>query len=407
MATYKSTVEWVDENHPFFVTPLINLGKPRMDLSISTAQIEDDYNGGFALAINPEFFEQYNEAECAGVLTHELYHVLMNHLAEFDKFENVKARQIAQECVVNDSVLEEGMALPDAELFYGMDWVQYNASFLPTKIVYDDLMKNPGKIPQKVELDCSHFDKGLNPREVFSQIFNNADIEKASESLKTILEDAASKAGSGFHFERRTATGKRISMKWTELINKIHPETFSTGGKSETRPDWSRPRRKLAGMRQRVMLPDKRDLGKSGVGGNKRPRIILALDTSGSIPRDKVQELLALAQSIPKRKVDVACCTFSTYYVPLDISRDIEEQDIAGGGTDFSAVREFVDSQSDSRDTHVIVITDGYAHFSHQWGYTNYPQNLDTNWHWLILDRMNMSDPMVKKNLYNYKEYVA
>lgn len=404
MATYKSTVDWLNVHHPFLVTPLINLGKPVFNVEIPTAQVEKNADSDVELSINPKFFEQHSEQECAGVLTHELYHIVMNHLAEFNKFDNEQARIIAQECIVNDSVLEEGMVLPDIGLCYGQDWVQYNASFLPTKIVYDDLMKDPDKLPQEVKVSCSHKDKGLDPREIFSKVFQGADLDEASESMKVILEDAASKAGTGFSLGT-AKSGKQINLKWVELINRMHPDTFTGGGKSKTTSTWARPRRKLAGLPERIMLPDRRDSKKYGLGGNNRPKVILALDTSLSIPREKVDELMALANSIPKNKVDVACCTFSTYHKELDISKEVTGQAIANGGTDFNAVQKFVSEQKSTKNLHVIVITDGFAAF--RYGGGRVPETLDTHWHWLVFRQKRTSDDRISKNIYLYEDYIG
>ena len=419
MTDYKSTMDWMNDNVPFMVTPVINLGRPRLDTNIPTAQVEyADDNGDIQLAINPEFFAKHTEPECAGVLTHELYHILFNHLAEFDKFENDQARTIAQECIVNDSVLEEGMELPDIGLAYGMDWVKYNASFLPTKVVYDDLMMDPDKLPQEIQVSCSHghgreegedgqSQGGLDPREAFGKVFQNADIDEASESMKAILEDAAKKAGTGFQFKRGTQSGKKISLKWTDLINRIHPDTFSEGGKSKSNSTWARPRRKLAGMNPRVMLPDRNDQDKCGLGGNKRPKIIMALDTSGSVPAEKVTELMDLARSIPKRKVDVVCCTFSTEHEPFNPDVKPEDQRIASGGTDFATVVEFVKKQKNWEKASVIVITDGYAQFGWYGRGTPAPANLNTHWHWLVFNGDGVQDDRVTKNIYQYDEYVG
>lgn len=410
MTTYSKALDWLDQNDPFMVTPLINLGKPSMDVNIPTAQIEKiEGANDFRLVINPDFFAKHTEPECAGILTHELYHVIFNHLSEFDKFENNQARIIAQECIVNDSVLEEGMELPDIGLCFGIDWVQYNASFLPTKVVYDDLMKNPEKLPpeEDINVQCSHGETDKDAREAFKKIFKDADLTQAPESIKALLEDAAQKAGTGFSFKQETASGRQIGLKWAQLINRIHPDTFSDGGKSKSTATWSRPRRKLAGMPERIMLPDRKDKKEYGFGGDKRPKILLALDTSGSIPKDKVQELLDLANTIPKKKVDVICCTFSTYPQKLDIDQEADSQKIAQGGTDFDAIVSFLQRQPNHEKIPVIVVTDGGARFGGWTGTSQLPANLHSHWHWLVFRGYRIDDRRVTKNIYEYEDFVA
>lgn len=404
MSSYKEAIAWLDDHHPFFVTPLLNLGTPREDTSVDTLAVQK-IGKDIQLMINPDFLDEHTTEECAGLLSHELYHVVMNHLGEQDKFEHEQVMVIAQECIVNDSVLEEGMSLPDSAIL-GMNYVEYNTSFLPTKIVYDDLLKKLDPLPEKSERNCSHTSgEGLDQREIFNKIFNNADIEEAPESLKVMLENAASKAGSGFSFQKTTKSGRKISLKWTELINKIHPNTFSDGGRSKSSGTWSRPRRKLAGMPERIMLPDRKDLDQAGLGGNRRPKIVLALDTSGSIPKEKVVELLDLANSIPKRKVDVICCTFADDYVKLDIDKSFDDQTVAWGGTDFYAISEFVRDHAE-QDTHVIVITDGHAEFGYYESKAA-PVNLNTHWHWLVFPTPYIKDRRVTENIYSYKDYVS
>lgn len=403
MSSYKSAMDWLNEHNPFMVTPIINLGTPRFNKSIPTAQVEPDKEGDVFLSINPDFFAKHTESECAGILTHELYHIIFNHLGEFDKFENTQARTIAQECIVNDSVLEEGMNLPEIGLYFGKDWVNYNSSFLPTKIVYDDLMKNPEKLPKEVQISCSHEPgKGLDPRDAFMKAFNGIDLGDASEAMKSILEDAAKKAGTEFGFQQATQSGRKISLKWAALINKIHPKTFTEGGQSKARSTWARPRRKLAGMTDRIMLPDRESKNEYGMGGNKRPKIVLALDTSGSIPAEKVTELMDLASTIPSKKVEVVCCTFSTYPVEFNPQVKPQDQKVASGGTDFSAIVKFMRDKSISH-VPVIVITDGYAHFYDG----DAPANMDKDWHWLVFDGEGINDRRVTKNVDNYTDFVA
>lgn len=149
-----------------------------------------------------------------------------------------------------------------------------------------------------------------------------------------------------------------------------------------------RPRRKLAGMHtfSDAILPslETPDKGAASTRSDRKPFIVLALDTSGSIGTETANKFVNLARSIPQDKVKVSACTFTTSYRPLDL----DKPKWYGGGTCFSPIEQFIrDKAMPENDgkypSAVIVVTDGFADF---YRHERPTREQAQNWTWLLLD---------------------
>jgi len=112
----------------------------------------------------------------------------------------------------------------------------------------------------------------------------------------------------------------------------------------------------------------------------KKPAIVLALDTSGSISAQDKNRFISLAQSIPQDKIELFACTFTTSVRPLDL----ENPRFLNGGTAFGPIHDWIMKDvlphTKTYPKAVVVVTDGMASF--------YPQAMATEeqkkgWFWL------------------------
>lgn len=130
------------------VTDAISLGVTNMGRAtncsdeIAKVQVSRGVDAAmFRLFLNPEKFSGFTIEERAGVVWHELNHILHDHLSHFVDNEGMDDRQkltIAQEIVCNDTVLHHGVSLPLLDsLFHGERILGYNTFPKSTQEVYE------------------------------------------------------------------------------------------------------------------------------------------------------------------------------------------------------------------------------------------------------------------------------
>lgn len=428
---FKEALEWLDDNYGFFLTPVLNMGYPEVDMECDSAYVTLDVKaeGGFVFRVNPEFTGNCSTEELAGVLAHETMHVLLGHMRLVENYTDPKRFNIAADVIINDYLYDAGFQLPDGVL-RGESVVGYDCALADLADVYHAIKmpekqqgssqdeKSPqGSAPagggqgsnssdggqgEQPGADETHESCGFSERirEAIEAARNaGEDIEKAlKEGAKDVqdnvgalmpadLDQAAQKtglaAGSGFFTEDEYASENGMTLNWAKLLSEVEPDILKKPGKLRTpeQTSWHAPRRKLVSYYPKIVLPTtkvKEEEPKKKRGDSK-PMLVLALDCSGSIPRDMVNKMTRLARSVPEDLIEIQVCTFSTYYVPFD--PQAAHNKTASGGTDFSAVEHYVRKISKGKyPKAVIVITDGEAQF-----YSVKPKNEELkNWTWLM-----------------------
>lgn len=409
---FKNAIDYLDDNYAFFCTHILNMGRPHYSGLVPTACVlvpKDKDESEWEYHFSAEFAKRLNVQDFAFVMAHETMHILLRHLRLGEKFEHKKVFNIAADCVINDYLVNMGMSLPkqfvdgeSLDLMSGEKCVQMDCANLTVSEVYDLLLKQAGD--QGVDLD--EFEKGSGyafPGQSGDQIDDHEWIHDATFGQKEAAKNAADSAPTPAPLDQKAqdddfratsrAAGKgegsalhdfvtktKATLKWAELLKIVNPDVFKGKGLYRPKKSFHRPRRKLTGYYPDIMLPVERDDDRFKGRGSKRPLIVFALDTSGSVSRDDVLKAYELVQSIPEDKIQVRCCYFHTQYGDLDLSTPNPKY--TSGGTDFSAIERFVTEKIEPEIGHypkaVVVITDGYATFSRE------QQRFPDNWHWLI-----------------------
>lgn len=235
--------------------------------------------------------------------------------------------------------------------------------------------------------------------------FKPEDLPDDLEEILTEAQNTYEKtqmAGDGVGAEEYMKE-KKVSLKWVELLEKLDPDMFRKPG-AGPRPvtSFRTPRRKLAGMHKfsPMILPNMEtpEQGPLTKKSDRKPAIVLALDTSGSIGNDTANKFVNLGKSIPLDKVEVFGCTFTTQYRPIDFDNPAWNS----GGTCFSCIEGFIrDCVLPHNDGNypkaVVVVTDGYASFR-----TMKPTTAQAEgWFWLLIDEYQKG--MAAQNLANSK----
>lgn len=177
MATYDEATEWLDENFPFFLTLVLNLGQPQYCSNIPTMQIVEDNTAidGFVLQISPDFIEKLTPAEAAGVLGHEALHAILGHLGEASEgyFKDSWSLMASQEMICNDRLVDAGFVLPEGNPFYGDAMIGQSTVPYSTFDVYDLVTE---------KLNNTHDDDNASFNENSEHISNTSDSDSGSSA---------------------------------------------------------------------------------------------------------------------------------------------------------------------------------------------------------------------------------
>lgn len=442
MDNYKRGMTYLNDHFPFFTVVVSNLGRPVVNnhvvgkvgadhefleegtpiYEVPTLQVQRNKDDNqFELVINERFLDDLSDAEVAATLAHESFHITLSHLNEVFSLDpeskefgkDKKKMVLAQECIVNDNVTNEGFKLPDLRmksketgelkggLFFGPDVVKRNVAYYSTREVMD-LIEDDNEQLQQMGGDGENehyvimsdedlkdlqdqISKGVR-HAVFEGKIDPDDID--SDEMKSVLkiDGKGKKAGTSKSKTQRHFEKMGISINWFRYLRRLDPSAFRDGGNmGDLKTSWHAPRKKTAYMlNQGVRLPQYRNRFSKNNVGNLKPQIVFALDFSGSIPREMTEVMANLARAVPDG-IEIHCCTFSTEFVPFDHKRK-DEQETASGGTDFSAVQQYVNSLNLRVQPNVVVVTDGEARF----GSVAPTQDImDKRWNWLLIDPRN------------------
>jgi len=137
---YADALAIVRAINPALGKMIARLGAPLIDEEIPTAQVRLDVeHKAIEFAINPEFYVALDDETAAAVITHEAYHVLLNHLSEVGDRENypdANSLVIAHECLANDSLIGSTGLEPKQNPYRGLENYGVDFSYLTTPEAY-------------------------------------------------------------------------------------------------------------------------------------------------------------------------------------------------------------------------------------------------------------------------------
>lgn len=440
---WNEVVNMLDDEYAFFLTHILNMGKPRWTEQLPTAAVglPLDQNGNvvkdtdeFEFMFNPKFFEALTPESRMFITSHEGMHIILNHLklSQADHFDDKQLFNIAADCVINDYLVESGMKAPEkaelekvfgtkeANLMYGKEQVGYNCASRTVTEVYDDLKKKQNQQggggqgdPQQGQPQAG---QGGGQGDYFE--FDNHDwmhdpnfkkeLEKAiNEAIKNADKDAPgeidqmrqdinyssdaldgfrSPPGEGLGPEEEWAQVHGVSMAWTDLLKEVDPDLFRGKGIAPPPvPSYHKPRRKMGAYYPDIMLPVYRKNPNIADDADEKPIIAMFLDVSGSISQLDRKRFISLAKTVPTDKIELIAHTFTTEVRELDL----ENPRYNSGGTDFGCIQRYIKTVltkdfrlSGKYPKAVIVVTDGEASF----GQYRPTEQEAKSWYWLVTD---------------------
>jgi len=310
---------------------------------------EDDscltmYTDGTVIGYNKKFIESLVIEELRSVLCHEVLHIVFQHDLILGRGTNKDQFiwNMATDYVINLVLKDAGFKLPQDCLFD----IKYNRKSAET--VYNELIKDKDK-------HKSIFSLGITDPGKCGEVRPNpakSESEKkfAEQDRKIVVQQAASIAKKqgclSSNLERIICELTEPKIPWREVLSRFLVEN------SKNDYSWKIPNRKY--LNQDLYLPS---LSNPELG-----EVILAVDTSGSISNQDLNEIATEIQSILSmfnKEFEVIYCDAKVVgKETIDPYSQLKLNPKGGGGTDYRPV--FVDIV-DKNIICLIYFTDGYC----------------------------------------------
>ena len=337
----------------------INIG---VDNKQPTIYISGDSNGQIRMNYNEEWFNNLPAKERMAVIEHEILHIANKHGKRFDEERNLPGNHdkataylIGADCAINqlvdnmpkDSVTYEKVKqlLEQEGIAHGLEQnreAEYYVNYL--KMV--KASKPMGGKGDKGGQGCNHFDKSSQEKGM-DDVSNN--------EVEEIVKESAKQAGSvPAGIEKILEELTRITkLNWKQLLRLNCAKSI----KAESRPSWKRLRRRS-------------EVEVKGHVNNYKPRIVVAIDTSGSIygspgTLEEFTGQLSNIQSCFGGEFTVVECDAQiqkVYKLRRSIKPDRKFK--GGGGTDFRPVFDLCEKEL--KPGLLIFFTDGEGAFPSQ-----------------------------------------
>jgi len=357
--------------HPFFGNMATRLQIKECDDWCPTAATD-----GRNLFFNTEFFSKMTSKEIEFVIAHEILHCVFDHMTRRED-RDPQLHNIACDYIVNNTLVRDniGEKPKDVEIF--QDW-KYDG--WASEAVYDDIYKKGKKAMEQLgKLLDEHIDweKGESTggtkqdpnskQKGKAPAYSKEEMEQIKNEIKESMMAAAQAAGAGNlpkEVERIIQQFTEPKMNWRELLQ----QQIQSVVKNDY--TFARPSRK--GWHSGVILP--------GTNYDETIDICIAIDTSGSIMNQQVEDFLGEVQGIMDQYKDYNIkiwCFDTAVHNEQDFNASGESIDSykmeGGGGTDFMANWEYM-KENDIVPKKFIMFTDGYPWDT--WGDENYCDTL-------------------------------
>lgn len=310
------------------------------------------------LFYNPEWIMTLTSGELRAVLQHEALHVLLHHITRADHFDyNKRGYNIAADMAINCHVsnLPQGCFYPST--FQMPD-------FEASEWYYENLKKEAEKNGKDVngytdgkgELVDSHGRWGECESDVVKEKIRGI----AEKCIKAQEEKGWSDIGTGLakaiiEANKPVVNWKR-ELRW--FINKV-----ILAGHRNTR---TRINRREQAIREHRPENLKNVYIQPGNRRNYTNKLLVGIDTSGSITNEEIEIFLSEINGMVAEKVECHVVMFDTKLLgePEEIKKKIKSMEIVGrGGTSFTPLFQYSDEHKYDG---VVLFTDGCAPFDYQ-----------------------------------------
>ena len=353
---------------PFYGLFLIMLNKQWNNKAVPTAGVSKQ-GINYQLYLNEDFWKSLSPNQHMGLLKHELLHIAFFHITDFDHLTDKEIANIAMDIEINQYIAKDllppGPQLPESYPELKLEPKK------GTQYYYDKLMqgKKNGNCPNlnavlaamaQGEIKVRISAKGGGQMEVQLpdhstwEEFDNLD-EATKKLIKTQTAHILSEVAEQVQKSRGTVPGEMAEI--LERITKLEPPKFNwraylrrfVGGSIKTFTKMSKHK------------PNFRFLDNPGLKHKQKRKILVAIDTSGSVSTNELVEFLGEINHISRTgtEVIIAQCDAAIKKIgKFDPKQDFE---ISGRrGTSFHPVTDYYDANWKKFNC-LIYLTDGEA----------------------------------------------
>lgn len=306
-----------------------------------------------------DFFTDFNDDEKEFVISHEIFHIVLNHL-----FRNLgKDRDLlnyVEDAIINQLLIRDGLVMPEG-LVYVEDALDYSVDELYLKLLpkLDEIKEWMGSNTYHIELTDEEINDKLN--EILNNYYNSysRDLkelmndnqqlrEELIDDFQEKLKQEAEATGYGKYAGRQEFPSVEVGkaaplLYWQELLKQtlVVPAEVTTSFYEV----------EMDGI---IRKEEKSDVGYS------ESEIII--DSSGSMNMQKIKSILRECKNIlSSSSIRIGFCDVQFYgWNEIRNESDIDNLRIIGrGGTDFDNMANSFSIDADNK----IVITDGECTF--------------------------------------------
>lgn len=296
------------------------------------------------LAVNKGFWYSLTDDQQLAILKHELIHICFKHLTMQHEFADHDLFNIAADAEVNSYI----QGLPDGCIdaaYYGLDYKK------GTKYYYDNIPKSPN-----FETNSPNFgdpESGTGDHKTWKDFANVSEAEKqlieqqidhiAKHTAEQVQKLQGTIPGELASYIKDLFKQKKPVFNWRQYfrrcIGTINDITLKKSRKKES-----------------LRFPDS-----SGIRHKKKTKILVAIDTSGSVSNQELCDFFSEINHIYKAGaiIDVLECD-TRITANYQYSGKFEGKVHGRGGTDFNPPIEYY-NQNRKEYTSFVFFTDGYA----------------------------------------------
>ena len=300
---------------------------------------------GTKIMWNRDFTDPLTVEETAGLIVHELHHIVFLHCHAVKKATiNHQTANIAMDAVINDSIRRDmRLALPDG----GIDMPEYSGWLWEE--AYKDLLQNPDKMPQPQNGAGGWGDGDVHEAPAMSDAQKAEQEAAVKAAVGNALQQAKQKGkgtGSGL-MDTLVDSFRDPKVDWKEFLQAT---MVSKGGDEMT---WARPNRRH--LHSGLYMPT--------TYSNTIGKIVALVDTSGSVDDDEltdfISELAAIHEEFKPSELHIVNCDYNIGKVDtFEPEDDLTEYVFTGrGGTYIQPALDYVKTLDDV--VQVIVFSDG------------------------------------------------
>ena len=402
-------LDYLNEEYPSLYTNVLNLGSPRLTGEIETAGVGINPADGSKLEflLGEKMMSSLDHEEVASVLVHESMHVTLNHVWAYDSVADQDSLNKAMDAVINDFMLKNEFKMPDGQFkgFSGIEQLGVDCSDMSIGQVLEIIEQQASEQPEDGDDDSDESGDGSGNSGGSGGFDSHEWMNKNQDQKQQIQDIVDGKAESGdvenpegmesenpedydddTHVDRGLGEGSEreilsagIGAQWVELLREVDPDIIPEPSYlKQNVASWNHINRKVVHMYPSVLLPTYENTHDREGYGNEKAKIVLCLDTSGSVQHTDVAAFLALARSIPQDKVDVDLYGFHGKAYKIDINKPR----IYSGGTCFKKCFDQIcidykvgNDNWGNFPNAVIVITDMQDYYSDRNGSASYEGN--------------------------------